>query len=825
MKVTFANLSLIGAVYILAIGNSHVQAEVKPDGTLGTAVAPGSVSNSYNITGGTAVGNNLFHSFSQFSIPAGGSATFSSNSSIQNIFSRVTGGDVSDINGSITTNSGVNLFLLNPAGIIFGKHASLNVGGSFVGTTANSIKFADGKEFSTNITQSPLLSMNVPVGLQLGGNPGTISVQGMGNNSKLDPTSPVSGLTSTNGLQVKPGKTLALIGGNLVLDSSFLSAPSGRIELGSITQGSANINLTPQALTFSYPSNGSSFGNIQMSQRAVVSVRGTNPGSIQLQGKQIDLRDGSLLVVQNLGNSQAGDITVNATESLQVIGRSSDFRSSSGIVNEALVSGTAGNIVITTPTLTIDRGAIVMSRSYRSARGGNITVNANAVSVGGVDPQDPSTVPIFGVLVAAAFGNKPGGDLSISTNSLSILGGANVGTRSFSSGKGGNVQVTADTVNVSSLGSPPGSLFISLLSANTFGPGDAGDLHLDTRKLSIENGGLVSVSSVSRGDAGNLTINATESVDVSGMKDAANPSYIGAIARLFILRTPTTIISDNTTAKANAGSVTINTPKLSIRDGARVFVENEVQGDAGTLNVNANTLYLNNGSSLSASTKVGQGGNINLQLRDYLLMRNGSLINAEAGAAGNGGNITINSPVILGLENSDIIANAFQGKGGNIDITTQGIFGLEYRPQLTPENDITASSQFGVNGTVEVNNVGVDPNSGLVELPANVTDQSQQIASGCSNTNGSSFVATGRGGIPQNPTQDMRSDRTWSDVRDISAFHKTQSVQAQIPKSPEILVQATGWRRNASGKIELIAEKSVVRSQQLLTCTAKPKIE
>ncbi|MEH1863536.1 MAG: S-layer family protein [Nostoc sp.] len=816
MKITFANLSLIGAIYIYAIGNSSVQAQVTPDGTLNTTV---SGNNSYNITGGTVVGNNLFHSFSQFSIPTGGSASFSHNSNIQNIFSRVTGNSISYINGSINTNSGVNLFLLNPAGIIFGANASLNVGGSFVGTTAYGIKFADGNEFSTNITKSPLLTMSVPVGLQLGGNPGTISVQGVENNSRLNPTTSVSGLTSTNGLQVLPEKTLALIGGDLVLDSSFLSAPGGRIELGSITQGSANIDLTPQALTFSYPSIGSSFGNIQMSQRAVASVRGTSPGSIQLQGKQIDLRDGSLLVVQNLGNSKAGDITVNATESLQVVGRSSDFRSSSGIVNEALLSGTAGNIVITTPTLTIDRGAIVMNRSYSSAPGGNITINANAVSVGGVDPKDPSTVPIFGVLVAAAFGTKQGGDLSISTDSLSILGGANVGTRSFSSGQGGNVKVTADTVNVSSLDSPPGSLFISLLSANTFGPGDAGDLHLDTRKLSIQDGGLVSVSSVSSGNAGNLTINATESIDVRGMKDAENPSYIGAIARVLVQRTPT----NNSISKANAGSVTINTPKLTILDGAKVFVENEVQGDAGTLNVNANTLYLNNGSSLSASTKVGQGGNINLQLRDYLLMRNGSFINAEAGAAGNGGNITINSPIILGWENSDIIANAFQGKGGNIDITTQGIFGLEYRPQLTPENDITASSQFGVNGTVNVNTIGFDPNSGLVELPVNVSDPSQKIATGCANTSGSSFVATGRGGIPQNPTQEIMSDRTWSDIRDISAFHTTQLVKAQIQKSPEILVQATSWRRNAQGKIELITNQSPNQVQTALTCAATPQ--
>jgi large exoprotein involved in heme utilization and adhesion len=210
-------------------------------------------------------------------------------------------------------------------------------------------------------------------------------------------------------------------------------------------------------------------------------------------------------------------------------------------------------------------------------------------------------------------------------------------------------------------------------------------------------------------------------------------------------------------------------------------------------------------------------------------MRHGSFISAEAGGSGDGGNITLNAPNIVGLENSDIIANAVQGKGGNIQITTQGIIGLKYRPQLTAENDITASSQFGVNGTVQVNNIGVDPNSGLVELPANITDSSQQIASGCSNNTGSSFVATGRGGIPQNPTQEVTSDvydglrlRTWSDIRDLSTFRQNSSVTAQIHSSPEVLIQATSWRMNTEGKIELVANKST-QTQPPLTCAAVPK--
>lgn len=815
MKVTFTVFGVIGGIVISFVGSSCVNAQVIPDSSLGTNVSPGS--EHFTITNGNRVGNNLFHSFQQFSIPNNGSAFFDNASDVQNIFSRVTGGSVSYINGSIQANGSANLFLLNPNGIIFGSNARLNIGGSFVATTADSIKFADGTEFSgINTNATPLLTMSVPIGLQFGGNSGTISVEGTGNNQILNGTFPISGLTSTNGLQVRSGKTLALVGGNLVLNGSFLAAPGGRIELGSMTQGDIDVNLTPQALTLNYPDANYSFGDIHMSQRAVASVRGTTPGAIQVQGKQINLENGALLVVQNLGSQAAGDITINATESLQVMGMSPDFITSSGIVNETLQAGSAGNIVITTPKLHIDRGAIVLNRTYSSAPSGDVVVKASEVSVGGIQPGNPFIAPIFGILMTATYGKGQGGDLLLSTDRLTIFGGGNVGTRSLSSGNGGNAKISADTVEVSSLNTLPGSLLISLLSANTFGAGNAGNLQLDTRKLSIQDGGLVSVSTVSFGNAGNLTINASESIDVNGLKDPENPSYIGAIARAYTVFTTTGLLN-NSNSTADAGSVTINTPKLTISNQAKVFAQNQILGDAGTLAINANILHLENDGSLSTSTKFGEGGNIKLELRDHLLLRRGSLINAEAGGTGNSGNININSPIIVGLENSDIIANAVNGKGGNIEITTQGIFGLEYRDQLTPENDITASSQFGVNGTVQVHTIGVDPNSGLLELPENVTDPSQQIATGCADTSSSSFIATGRGGIPQNPSQEVRSDRTWSDIRDMSAYRNTGAVTAQIPKFL-VLVQATGWRHNAQGKIELVADKSSAQVKPALTC-------
>jgi len=337
----------------------------------------------------------------------------------------------------------------------------------------------------------------------------------------------------------------------------------------------------------------------------------------------------------------------------------------------------------------------------------------------------------------------------------------------------------------------------------------------------VQAGGRVSASSIILGNAGVLNINASESIDVNGVKDANNPSYIGTAVRPF--GTFAQI------SRANAGNTTINTPVLNVTNGATVFVENSGLGTAGTLQINANVLKLDNNASILASKKAGEGGNINLQLRDVLLMRRGSLINAEAGSNGNGGNININSPIVIGLENSDIIANAVQGKGGNIQITTQGIIGLEYRNLLNPRevlsNDITASSQFSVSGTVQINNVGIDPNSGLIDLPTNLSDSSQQIATGCSNTNNSSFVATGRGGVPQNPMQEVRSDRPWSDIRDISAFHKTPALQAQILESPKVFVHATSWHRNAQGKIELFAAKSPTGVQPSFTCASLAKSE
>ncbi|BAY89337.1 MULTISPECIES: two-partner secretion domain-containing protein [unclassified Tolypothrix] len=815
MKLTFVGFAVLSTICLSAVCNNSVYAQVTSDGTLGTVV---NGNNNYSITEGTRVGNNLFHSFSQFSILTGSSASFDNPTDIQNIFSRVSGGSISNIDGLISAKGSANLFLLNPSGIIFGPNASLNIGGSFIATTANSIKFADGTEFSAvDSAAKPLLTMTVPIGLQMGNHPAPIQVQGTGHSlDTTDSFSPVIPYPSATKLQVQSGKTLALVGGNISLDGATLSAQTGQIELGSLG-GAGLVSLAPitQGYQLQYEQ-GQSFADIQLAQKSLLDVSGFNSGAVQLQGRNIKFTDGSVTLSQNYGNLKSGDINVQASDAIALIGTTPDAKIYTWIRADALGTGDNANISIVTPRLIMQESSGISNLTYGTANGGNIQIQAADIELSGFSPLNPTGVTAINTVT---FGKGAAGDILVNGNNLLMFGGASLVSLAFGSGSTGQVMIRNQNTTV--MGENPFGVY-SNMSITTFADGNAKDLRLDTGNLQVLNGGVIGSSALFIGNGGNVQINASEAIAISGRGSANNSNINSSAVRLSPQLSQLLGVSDILTA--NAGSLSITTPKLTITDGGTVTVTGQGTGNAGNLKITADQIQLQNQALIEAQTESGNGGDISLQVGDVILMRDRSKITATADGAGDGGNININAPIIVGLENSDITANAVRGKGGNINITTQGIIGLEYSSQLTAENNITASSEFGVNGTVEVNNIGVDPNSGLVELPANVTDSSQQIASGCSRDSGSSFVASGRGGVPQNPTQELRSDRPWSDTRDISAFHTTKPAQAQIPTTPQILVQATGWRRNANGKIELVANQSPTQVQTALTCAATPQI-
>ncbi|MBD2038842.1 S-layer family protein [Leptolyngbya sp. FACHB-321] len=812
---------LIGSLLSAWLGTAPLLAQVVPDATLplgersqvsGTAAV--------QIDGGASRGGNLFHSFSQFSILTGGSASFNNATNVQNIFSRVTGGSVSNIDGLIRANGTANLFLLNPNGILFGPNASLNIGGSFVATTANSINFADNFQYSATSPQTtPLLTVSVPVGLQMGANPGRIALQGNGYalSVAVPIFSPVVRGRSTAELRVPIGQTLALIGGDIDIDGGTLTAEQGRIELGSVRGWQVSLS---DGFTFSYPG-AQSFGNVRLARQTLADASGG--GSIQVQGNQVSLVDGSLLLIQNQGNQAGGSINVNAAQSLGVNGTDPQASINSGLTSETVGVGRGADVTVSTQQLAVQSGAGILARSYSAAETGSVTVNAsNSVQVSGFSLINPS---FFSNISTVAFNSGPGGTVTVSTRRLNVLDGGTVASPTNGTGKGGTVTVNA-TEAVEIMGGSPLFNPSSVTSAAAIA-GDAGAVTINTARLVIKNGGTASSATLSTGNAGNLTVNASESVEVSGtLPGNPFPSSVSSSAPI-LSEAARQAYKLPERPSGNSGSVTINTPRLSVSDGANVTVSNDGTGSAGTLRVNANLISLDRGGSMTAATVSGVGGNIDLNVRDFVLLRNNSQITTSAG--GNGGNIGINAGSIIAVstENSDIRANSVNARGGNVTVNAFGIFGIQFRPQDTPLSDFTATgANSAQSGTVRLNLDQFDPTSGLVQLPSGLVDSSQLIVQGCPADRGDSFVITGRGGLPPTPDQELDDAAEWQDRSILTvAQQRHESGARKLPldnsaaaSRPRVvppnsitapaIIEATGWQQTATGDVLLVANTS-----------------
>ena len=833
MKETIIISGLISGLFIsslLSLGITlPAYSQVTSDGTTNTTVNANG--NNFNILNGIQQGNNLFHSFKEFSIPTGGSANFNNSTDVVNIINRVTGGNISNIDGLIKAQGNANLFLINPGGIVFGENARLDIGGSFLGSTAESILFEDGFEFSAvNAQTESLLTVSVPLGLQMGTNPADIVVNNTGHQLSADFFGSITNHDVSNvGLQVPEEQTMALVGGNLKLDGGILTANSGKFELSAIgNQNSSSVigiqmNNNRPSLNYDRVK---PTGNIQLLEKALVNASGTGQGTLQIHGGNLTAEDGSVVWLENRGQQVAGSSNINIANSIDLIGSTPDGQIRSGISSHVISTGKGSDITVNTTQITLQEGGTLQAITYGDGDAGNIMVNASNIEL--VDSKSDSIIARIrtGSFTERSRGNGGNsGDVTINTQNLSINGGGAIAASTSSvSGNGGNITINASkSVKLSNFSPNRGDVIIGASGISPMA--NAGNITINTSRLSLFGGALISSSTYGAGNSGMITVNASDFISLNGSRFSPSRQILeGSAIRSAGVLLPSSLtegfgLPDEVTGKA--GSISINTPKLLVTDRAEILVRHDSIGDSGTLKIDADLITLDTEGSLSASTTSGEEGNINLKA-DFLNLRRGSKITTTAGGTGNGGNITIDGDVILGLENSDIIANAVEGNGGNIDITTKGIFGLEFRDQLTSASDITASSQFGVNGRVEINNIGIDPSSGLVELPTELTDSSQKIAKGCSTNSGNSFVAMGRGGIPQNPNESVNINPIWSDIRDLSAFRKSNNhnfKNTQIPNKPPT-VEANAFIRNANGEIELVAlSPTPMKTKQLSECS------
>jgi filamentous hemagglutinin family protein len=861
-----------GSILFWLLASQPTAAEIIPDTTLPVNSTVTPQGNTRFIEGGTPSGDNLFHSFREFSLSTGDTAFFNNDLTVRNIITRVTGGSRSDIDGTIGANGTANLFLINPNGIIFGSNGSLQVGGSFVASTANSLKFADGTEFSATDPQlSPLLTVSVPIGLQFGSNAGEIV-----NQSQASPNGAVNINDSPVGLQVQSGRTLALVGGNVSLDSGNLTAAGGRIELGSVAGGGL-VNLREIATGYTLDYTGiERFQDIRL-QGAIIDTSGEGGGAIQLQGRNITLTEasqvlsltlgletgetlainaaqsvnlsqGAFIATFTAGEGQAGDVRVRALNSVELSGTS--LNAPSGLGSQVLESatGNGGNLTVETGQLSIQNGAIVDVSTFGAGRAGNVLVRAldavELMGTGTVSSPDGQIITIkSGIYAQVAEGAIPdagdAGDLTIETGQLIVSGGAQISTAARAGGNGGTLTVNAsDTIQLS--GTAPSATADPLdnnrsgifVSAEPGSTGNVGNLNITTGVLTVEEGARISADNLgSDNTGGDATLTVRQLIIRDGGQVRAGSFgegpggtlSVNAAESVQVIGTgnigSTLVKSELFTeaeASGTAGVLNITTGNLSVQDGARVTVSSRGTGQAGDLQVQAGSIGLDNSGSISADT-TGGGGNIELRSPVLILRRGSSITTNATGIDISGGNINIDTDVLVALENSDITANSRDFRGGNVNITAQGIFGTQFRTQQTSESDITATgANSELNGTVEINRPDVDPSQGLANFPDEPVNN-VEVAEGCQAGGQQASIALfnrGKGGLAPNPYEPISSSNIWEDVPRSTQRTENSARASALPATlSDKIVEAQGWIVNEKGEVTLVAQVPASRSQ------------
>ncbi|MEG4584273.1 filamentous hemagglutinin N-terminal domain-containing protein [Microcoleus sp. MOSTC5] len=924
-------------------------AQIIPDSSLGaesSRTVPDRINNlpSDRIEGGATRGVNLFHSLREFNVGEGRGAYFANPNGIANIFTRVTGGNPSNILGVLGVQGNANLFLLNPKGIVFGSNARLDLRGSFLASSADSVVFENGYQFSSRNSQSiPLLNVNIPLGLNFRENPGKIL-----NSSaapalilpKLPPAIPQ--IFNNTGLGVGPGQTLALVGGKLELNQGTLTASTGQILLGSVASpGMVGLGTTPFGLSLNYDKI-SNFGNIEITNGSLINTSGLGGGKIDIRGGNVNLNGGRIyaLTLGNIdgrgidinaqqfraqggaqistltaGSGAGGAIDIRATDSVELIGIGfesfqnfvKNYTASGGInpfdpqiLLETSTAGTgnAGNILIDTGQLLIDNGTVSGSATLGAGNAGNMTIRARIFDLVGSGINSGT--------LAGSTGR--GGNITFEGERFIVRDGSALISTTRSEAPSGNINIKANE-SVEVLRTPARSPVATLIGTTAISiNGKAGDINIDTKRLRISEGGGISLSSGSvvgnqplnttGGPGGNLTIKATESVTLEGISGvlangSRNPSFISADTNSAArggsmnISTPLVILRDgglistaslgkgeagsltidagrveiignggqgefnsqiqtsvgivsrvrNPNATANGGSLNLNVGQLILRNGGTLNLQALGSARAGNINVKADSISLDNQSSIDGRTASGAGANINLEARDVQLRR-GSRITTDASIS-DGGNINIKSDILVALpnENSDITANARSAQGGRVNINVPNVFGftsvtreqvraslgltdaefaaLQVSPtSLVPTSDIAAISQSSgpaLQGSVTFSSSGVNPAQGLVELPQNVVDPAALIAANpCTQEAGSAFTVTGKGGVPLSPNDVLSSPLSplpWVET----AVGGSQQIEGLIPSleiRPTEIIPAQGWVMDDRGEVTLLAYNS-----------------
>lgn len=687
--------------------SSPIYAEIITDGTLGPRVelaAP-----DYQVTQdlGKTVGPNLFHSFEQFNLSSGETATFSGSPEIQNVISRVTGGNPSNIDGTLrSTIPNADVYFLNPYGIFFGPNAKLDVQGGFHASTADYLRLQDGGRFEARMPGNSVLTV-APVAAFgfLTDTPATITTQ--------DTT-----------LMVPPFKPLSLIGGHLHLQgslpiqfddqniyakfaTSLLKTTGGPLYLAAVgSAGEVQVDNPDFTLT-------SQGGEIRL-DRTLVDTSGPGSGNLKIRGGKLFMSD-STLQANTLGDIDGGLMDIQLTESLHADSEPYYFIA---FANVALGRGQGGPITIKVPELTLNRAHLHVT-TLTEANAGNIDLDLTRLTL-----QAGA-----GITANSLIGRGKGGQITIQATESVLIAGHSVGSRPY-----GGILLTdysslIDSTNYStaadSLGA--GNIYLttqrldmvsSEISNTSFGTGNAGNVVIRADNVNITKGSFICACSAMTGAAGNTRLDVTGTLFLSGRRD---DTYVSPIIDQRLENIQSSI--NNNSRLGIGGQLDLTAKTIHLTEDAFISASSFGLGEkASNINLQAETLLLTAGGSVNSSNILyagtifysgagsGMGGDIRIQAKHLTLdgthQRSQTTgIFSNTYNQGQGGNLFVQTDSLDISHNAALAARSYNtGNAGQINLQTQHL-------HLSQHGSISTSATQAGGGNIILNGL-----SGLLYL-------------------------------------------------------------------------------------------------------------
>ncbi|MCR9093380.1 MAG: filamentous hemagglutinin N-terminal domain-containing protein [bacterium] len=746
-------------------GEARAQSSIALDDTLPGVTAGDLPGPDYLIdeTHGVSVGNNQFHSFERFGLESGETATFDGPATVDRFISRVTGGEVTSIEGVLRTNvEGAEFLMINPSGVVVGEGGAIDVRGDVTLSTADHMTLGGGAGVysATTPLSSVLSSTPVTAFGFLSDSPAPIRVE----NTQLE--------TRFGNTAAGLGYDLALIGGDLEIrgtgvagELTLLYSAGGQITLVSVG-GPGGVDVQPGA-ALGEPGDvsfqpGTARGDVFIGDRAVVSSGGIPPdaafclglgcqiangsGDIRVLGRNLTLDAGELRAF-TVTDRDAGTIGIDLTGDLTMIGRTIDTPSTitslsgfeenfpgdgfltfsesfdfpegnyrfeyesdlSGNITRVTYPGTgrAGDIVIRAANVSLEGVAVLQTESRFGGDAGAIDIDARG-----------------GLVRVDATGQPDEEVVSIVSNARDLSGDEQ-------SGNGGPVTIRAEEFRLEN--------GAELFSEVREGGGQGGAITIEVARLRVVDGSRIDSSTRGRGDGGAISITATEDVVIANQ---TNPAITPGI---------TTISEPEATG--NAGEIRITTPSLLLQNGVRIATTARGVGDAGTIDLRAANVELA-ASEITAEADLGEGGDIYVNggpvtvdpdgglsvdtppgvvPGNVLFLSDSEISTSVSEGAGGGGDLALAATSVV-LINSQILARAVGGDGGNIRVEASSLV-------LDESSDINADSVFGQDGNQDFTSPEAVIRVERPNVPAEIRDATAFLREACAAREGGAVAS------------------------------------------------------------------------------------